>query len=267
MAQRIYAESLTRAERHRISDALYRMRKEGFIIPTDEYLSIVGNIKDASTYATIRKQVVANENVTFRAVRGKGRAKGEVSGKLAEEYIQKSKEWNKQRRKAGKLARATAPEYKVAGVGPSPLQTQYMTEKQVNKEFEKAFRKQIKRMETMTPSQYANERIEMARENALKSIDTAVLSSPQIKQMLEQGINRMGDYELYNFLKNHPDMTAPLYGSDQEKLLLGGTSGVAPVISILDAMGYDINQQSADSPRDESIADYVEQVNLFGGNL
>lgn len=271
---------MTRTEKKRISDALYRMKKEGFIFPEGVAESVRKTITDASSYKAIRRKFAEGEGVLYRPIRPSGRkAEGVIPGTLAQEYIEKSAEWNKQRtrfRKKGEVPydEKSVPRYNPGSMGPSRFQTRFMTQEQVNKAFEEAAKRQIRYMTDYTPATRMEEMDRQSRKNALDSLDQQIVNSPHIKQMFIDGMNRMGQQEWKDFLKTTlgKKLTEAFYGSGTrpEALMLGETGDEEikiPILLILKKMGYDINAPAEDSDRGETIAQYVERLNLAGIHL
>lgn len=93
--KKIYNTALNKKERHRVSDAIYRMKREGYMIPEDfDYSAIY----PARSYAEIKKQVANTEGVEYSGVRYGSRGKkyekpGVTSGKVAYERQQAQREY------------------------------------------------------------------------------------------------------------------------------------------------------------------------------
>lgn len=149
-----YNAKLTQKERHRVADAIYRMRVEGYIFPDGfDYTQIY----PANNYKDIKKQAANAKGVTYsgrrKAAHGFIKEKpGNASGAVAYEYQEAHKEYkksiNKTKRKlkkaglylsekdlqtmektltpdefkkkaAGKFTDSDFPKYDIFSVGPS----------------------------------------------------------------------------------------------------------------------------------------------------
>ncbi len=120
MAKRKYAPGLTQSERHRISDALYRLEKMGF---KNVRNFDVSNITSAKSYDDIYKQVVTqNTALSFSPIdqsTGK-QIKTEVSGKVGYTIVKAKTEYNKALNRA-KLQKKKVANFKYNLVGFDPL--------------------------------------------------------------------------------------------------------------------------------------------------
>lgn len=272
--RRIYAEGLTKTERHRISDALYRMKREGFIIPTDEHLDIVKNITDASSYQAIRRQVVANPNVEYEALRKDAsgryyRTGGRVSGALAQEYIEESTKWRKERAKIKRKKEYEEdyiPEYRIKGVGPRTEATIGMTRSEISKYTEEAMKEQIRQMRATKPIDYPKKKDQTIRQNLETAVESSILYSPGLKQMLLEGYDKMSRAELTKFTRLNKDLFEAQFHY-YSGWLYGGDGTTAPILAILKAQGYDVNAQAPDGEPDETIAEYIGRIMLTTGQL
>lgn len=281
--KRLYAPGLTAAERHRISDTIYRMKKLGFIIPKELENTIKYQITDASSYQVIRRQVVRFPEVKYQAIRtGSGgrpyRAEGIVSGQLAEEVLEASAEWNKKRTQARKGGEPTGakevPRYKIAGVGPSHEQTKRLTQAQVNELFEMAFKRTRTNIKDKDPFTWVRENDMRARENLKKSLDFQMQNSPRLKKMILDKIAEMSISQLRDFYKRIGSKLVESMYEYPEGLLLGEGStnefNNVPILRLLNELGYDINAPAPDVKQGEigmTIHQYVMNRNFTVGTL
>lgn len=122
MAKRKYAPGLTQSERHRISDALYRLEKQGF---KNVKNFDVSKITSAKSYDDIYKQVVAqNATLTFSPIMpstGK-QIKTEVSGKVGYAIVKAKTEYNKALNRAKLQGQKVADfKFQLAGYDPQAV--------------------------------------------------------------------------------------------------------------------------------------------------
>lgn len=265
--RRIYNSDLTKQERHRIADAIYRMKLEGFKIPSIDF----STISRASTYNEIRQQVAALPGVTFQAVQANGRRHPAIiSAKLAEEYIEASRRWNTDRTKARKKGKELTklPRYDIRGIGGGKKEYANLTQAQANKRAESTIVKQLQKLYRYTPETYERYREQVIRQNIYNSLNASIHNSKQILKLIRDHINNMSYKELVNFMDKNRELTPRLFGSSADELLLPTGSIKIPLLEIMKLMGINILQKSTDSPnKNESIKDYVYWVNLNGYEL
>ena len=134
--KRKYAPGLTPTERHRISDALYRMKKEGFE-NVDQF--DVSKITKVKTYDDIYQEVVKyNKNLMYRPYSNDrtARAKTAVRGSVGYKVSKAKREWNKavtRARFSGK--KVSDARYDLKGMDPDQF-FNYRSNKSVMEQFQ-----------------------------------------------------------------------------------------------------------------------------------
>lgn len=146
MAKRKYNPNLTATERHRVSDALYRMKKEGFegVENFD-----VSKITNAKTYDDIYKEVVKyNPDLTFRPKDTQGNAINTIlPGAVGYEATKAKKEYNKALSRARFTGeKVAALKFNIASYNPKGFWNQKSNQTLYNKIFAKEINKLYARL-------------------------------------------------------------------------------------------------------------------------
>lgn len=265
--KRKYAEGLTRQERHRVSDAIYRMKKVGFRFPESFDPSKITRV---GTYNEIMENVVEDKNVLFQPFRKKVKHpylyETPVSGKIAVMYLEESKKWNQERtkmKKGGVQTTLNVPKYDIKGVGPSVGERMHMTAGEIRHKTEIAMLQQIEHMREWSPEDYKHIEAERTRSNLKMAIENSIINSPGLKQLLITGYNNISDEKLAQMSRVNRKMFEAQF-EYFDGWLLGGDTGEPPVLVILKSLGYDINMVAPDGVNGESIAEYIQRRNILG---
>lgn len=259
--KRLYNKSLSRAERHRVSDALYRLRKQGFIIPDEE----VKKIKDASSYKVIEQQAVKLKGAVYQPYRSTGRrAPAAVPAKLGYEVIQEQKKYEKEKKKLAKKVpdiEELAPSFRPESIGPSATEIRVgrMTKAEVEAKTEKRFRETLKKLKKYTPKELVEKRTKQTVENMLKSLRSCVRPySVGLYNRIAKKLRAMSPSELKTFYDEvGQDVFEAMYLYDTNILKTGIGGGETPISRFLDELGLDPNEEIKDGL---TIGDIVETM-------
>lgn len=266
--KRKYSSLLNKTERHRVADAIYRMKREGFRIPSALDLS---KIEHASNYNDIRQQVATMPGVNFQAILKNGRRSPAIlPGEVAEHYIEASRKWNAERTKARKKGEELIklPRYDIGGLGGGKKEYAGLTQKQANARAYKTAKEQIKRMEMYSPDTYMKFREGILRQNIYNSLNASIHKSVDLKKMIWSALSKMNYKKLAELLESDRETMTRLLESSADELLLPTGSVKIPLIQILIRLGIDVKQESKDSNiKGESIMDYIMRINLKGLEL
>lgn len=263
-----YNPELTPKERHRIADALYRMKVEGFNFPST---FDARNITNASSYASIRHQAAGQPGVTFSAIIwGKGgyvwSHPGEVPGDVAEERIQAEKDYNRAVSKAvknskRKLKRKDFPEYKIENVGPSSIGFDYTSiaseegQQAVNKKYEENMIESTRRLKSLAknPTKIIKRRVQTAYDNLLSSLNKT-FNNEFVRGLIEDKVRGLGASGLDEWRKaNGNALFSDFYGYN---FMLGMSIG-----RVLKALGIDLDTEM---PEGGTLEDYVMTAEATG---
>lgn len=263
-----YDPYLSAKERHRVADALYRMKVEGFNFPSTFDPRAITN---ASSYASIRHQAAGQPGVTFSAIIwGKGgyawSHPGDVPGDVAEERIQAEKEYHKAVNKAvmkskGKLKRSDFPEYNVENVAPSSIGFDYTSiaseegQRAVNAEYEKNMIESTHKLRSLAknPRKIIKKRMITAYDNLLTSLNKT-FNNEFVRDLIEDKVKAMGPTGLDNWRKENGNaLFSDFYGYN---FMLGMSIG-----RVLKSLGIDLNTEMPDG---HTLEDYVMTAEATG---
>lgn len=263
-----YSSNLTAKERHRVADALYRMKVEGFNFPST---FDVGKITTASSYASIRHQAAGQPGVTFSAIIwGKGgyawSHPGDVPGDVAEERIQAERDYHRAVNKAvmkskGKLKRSDFPEYNVENVGPSSIGFDYTSiaseegQQAVNKKYEENMIESTQRLKKLAknPTKIIKRRVQTAYDNLLSSLNKT-FNNQFVRNLIEDKVRGMGPSGLDEWRKTNGNaLFSDFYGYN---FMLGMSIG-----RVLQALGIDLDTEM---PEGGTLEDYVMTAEATG---
>ncbi|MBP3197680.1 MAG: hypothetical protein J6N21_11825 [Butyrivibrio sp.] len=259
--KRLYNKALSKAERHRVSDALYRLRKQGFIIPDEE----VKKIKDASSYKAIEEQAVKLKGAVYQPYRSTGRrAPAAVPAKLGYELVQEQKKYEKEKKKLAKTVpdiEELAPSYKPESIGPSAFEIRAgrMTKADVEAKTEKRFKEVLKTLKKYTPKELVEKRTKQTIENMLKSLRSCVRPySVGLYNRIARKLRAMSPSELQDFYEEvGQDVFESMYLYDTNVLKTGIGGGETPISRFLDALGLDPNEEVKNGL---TISDIIESM-------
>lgn len=255
-----YYKGLNKSERHRISDALYRLRNQGFIIPDSE----VKKIKDASSYKVIEQQAVKLRGAEYSPIKSSGKRQQPIPAKLGYELVQEHKKYEKERKKEIKkhgLKEEDIPEFSPKAIEPTATEKRYkrLTKKQVEEETLKRAKRNIKRMKKYSPAEIVAERTAQARKNVLKAMRTTVKPySAKLYNMIRKSLNEMSSQEFLRFYDDvGRDAFDAMFIYQAGAFRLGIGEEEQPIYKFLDRLGIDINDEIY---KGVTIHDFVETI-------
>lgn len=245
----IYNKNLSKAERHRVSDALYRLRKEGFYIPKEK----VKYIKDASSYQAIYEKATSLKGAYYQPTRTTGeKMPAKVPGKLAYEVVQEQKKYERERQrliKKGRYGAEDIPEFKPQALGPSVPERKRMTKEQVQEATVERFKKVSKTLKKYTPSTYLQKRKDVTTENLLKVMRTTVRPySKKTYDAIAKVLRNMSPDEfmkMYDIVGKDVFDALFIYFPSASKTGVMSDAGeiVQPIYTFLEAIGLDVNME------------------------
>ena len=240
-----YNKSLTAAERRRVSDAIYRLKKEGFIIPEQE----LKKIKDASSYKDIYEQAVNLKGAVYKPIVGSSRTEREVSAKIAYRVIPLIKKYKRQREKLIKAGydEDLFPKYQPELIGPSAFQI--ITEKMTEADIKKATRKRWLYIEkTLLNEKYGplgivEQNARISKNNMLRTLRQTVYPyNKELYKEIRQKIKSMNAAEwknLYDLVGSYVFDSMYGYGADSLLMASGVNTGTTVLEVFLEALGID----------------------------
>lgn len=266
-------KDLTKTEKRRVRDAVYRLRKAGFIIDKAAYdlLKATSTTANTQTYGQIEKRVTSLPSVKFSVKYGKG---GEIPGSVGYKALLAVRQRNIERTRIhkGNEVYVTAPKAKLSSIGRYTTDFDLpvtATKTDIEKAQVKKFEEMINKLKVPV-AQLQSQKRQVAIDNLEKSFNILLQNLPGLKSMIMNKISNMSTEQLSDWMERHNRLLEAAvfsYSSDDEVLSYGGPNSEAYIYSILRVLQINPDEEQAEIKGFENLREEIDTFMKGGHHL
>lgn len=247
-------KDLSKVEKRRVRDAVYRLRKIGFVIPEEAYTALkeTSTSENAQTYGQIEARVTRFKNVHYKSRKGKG---AEVSGRVAYQALKAARKRNIERTRiqpGGALSySASIPKAKIENIGSWEASV---------KQQEESFRKLAKSFREPA-EHFIKRRYQTGINNLTKAIGVLVQNDNKLYNLIIDKIKAMSASELGEFLKKNGNTLESIiwkYPIDSDLLSYATVSAQSNIFTLFEILHIDPDNTPPTQPLYKNLRDQIE---------